>query len=177
MTMTLAVSVALAASPAPTPAAATNTASGSSPTAPGDDDTDPPAAAPAGPAPQHDTAEEGPMPAGEADRQPLTTLRPPVVEDMSGHDHGDLSVSILVDENRFHVSGTVRPGQSVTVYNSSDSAATITALDGSFDADAPARTFITFAAPTDEGGYEFVSRAKGSADTGFADILLVRADP
>ena len=32
-------------------------------------------------------------------------------EDMSAHDHGDLTVSVLVDETRFHVAGPVTPGR------------------------------------------------------------------
>ncbi|KUG52812.1 hypothetical protein AVL62_14665 [Serinicoccus chungangensis] len=106
----------------------------------------------------------------------------PLVEDMSGHDHGDLSVTVLVDDERFHVTATVRPGQRVTVYNSSDAAATLTA-DGpaggvsAFDVDVPARTFVTFEAPDQEGDYAFVSRPGGAEVDGFADTLLVRADP
>lgn len=107
---------------------------------------------------------------------PTSTTEGPV-EDMSGHDHGDLSVSILVDEDRFHVAGTLRPEQPVTVYNISNSAATITALDGSFGVDVPARTFVTFPAPTEVGDYDFVSRSEGSPVDGFADTLLVRGAP
>lgn len=96
---------------------------------------------------------------------------------MTGHDHGQLSVSILVDEDRFHVAGTVRPGQPVTVYNSSDSVATVTALDGSFDVEVPARALITFSAPAEEGAHDFMSWSEGSPVNGFADSLLVRAGP
>lgn len=171
MTLTLTVSVALAASPAPTPSIQTTaTTSGGSAPAVADDD-----ANPEGTAPRDDAPEAEAEAPGEADVSAPTTQAP--AEDMSGHDHGDLSVSVLVDEDRFHVASTVRPGQSVTVYNTSDSAATITALDGSFDADVPRRTFITFVAPAEAGDYEFVSRAEGSAVDGFADTLLVRAGP
>lgn len=98
-------------------------------------------------------------------------------EDMSGHDHGELSVAILVDEDRFHVAGTVRPGQAVTVHNPSTSAATISAVDGSFDVDVRPRTIITFVAPAEPGDYDFVSRAGGSADGRSPDTLRVRAGP
>lgn len=137
----------------------------------------------AGPVPAHPSGHAhggrpgsvAPEPAEEAvvDSPPMTQAAP--AEDMSGHDHGDLSVSVLVDEHRYHVAGPVRPNQRVTVYNGSDSAATITALDGSFDVDVPPRAFITFAAPAQAGDYHFVSQQDGGAVDGFADVLLVRA--
>ena len=99
-----------------------------------------------------------------------------LVDDMSGHDHGDLSVSVLIDAERFHVGAPVRPSQPVTVYNSSDSHATITASDGSFHADIPPRTFLTFAAPATVGDPPFVSRVDGRDVAGFADVLRVRED-
>ncbi len=159
MTLTLTLSVALAASPAPTPAAPpapaqTSSSPGAPPTAAPDDDT-----------PDDDAPDTSDAPAQST------------VEDMSGHDHGDLSVSILVDEDRFHVAGTVRPGQPVTVYNRSGATATITALDASFDAEVGPRTFITFPAPAAPGDYAFVSRPEGVPSDGFADTLMVRADP
>ncbi len=168
MALTLTLSVALAASPAPTPpTGTTGTASGAPTPAPEDDA--------AGTAPRDNAADAGPQAPVETDVSTPTTQA--AVEDMSGHDHGDLSVSILVDQDRFHVAGTVRPGQAVTVYNSTDTAATISALDDSFDADVRPRTFITFTAPTEPGDYHFTSRPQERAVNGFTDTLLVRADP
>lgn len=148
MIATVALSVALAASPAPAPPVEATTAATGDSTSQG-----------------AVTGVDGDasMPASDAQ-----------VEDMSAHDHGDLSVSVLIDQDRFHVAATVRPGQPVTVYNISTSAATITALDGSFDVDVPARTFITFPAPAEVGDYDFVSRSEGGPIDGFADSLLVR---
>ncbi|WP_298888744.1 CopD family protein [uncultured Serinicoccus sp.] len=171
MTVTVAVSVALGASPAPV-------------SSPGPEVGAPQSAAPADPGPQAEAPgtdrdegvpQGGDDPAGAEDGPDAG----PVVEDMSGHDHGDLSVTVLVDDERFHVTAAVRPGQRVTVYNSSDAAATLTA-DGSgtaFDVDVPARTFVTFEAPDQEGDYAFVSRPDGADVDGFADTLLVRTDP
>ncbi|QFG68544.1 copper resistance D family protein [Ornithinimicrobium pratense] len=170
MTLTLAVSVALTASPAPAqrPEAAGTTSDAEDSRVV--DDAAPQEAGPGGTA-----TEVNPAPPVRADESEPTPQGSP--EDMSGHDHGDLSVSILVDEERFHVAGTVRPGQSVTVYNSSRSAATISALDGSFDADVGPRTFITFTAPAEAGDYDFASRAQGIPAGSFTGTLLVRADP
>ncbi|GAA4879794.1 copper resistance D family protein [Serinicoccus chungangensis] len=172
MTVTVAVSVALGSSPAPA----------SSPTP----EEGAQAAAPQDPGARDETsgAREGQDdPQGPAE-DPATEDGPveePLVEDMSGHDHGDLSVTVLVDDERFHVTAGVRPGQRVTVYNSSDAAATITADGpddgGAFDVDVPARTFVTFAAPDRAGDYAFVSRPDGAEAPGFADTLLVRAAP
>ena len=89
---------------------------------------------------------------------------------MSGHDHGDLSVGVFIDDARFHVSEPVSPGELVTVYNESGVDVTITAQDGSFDAVAPGQTFVTFAAPAEPGEYAFSS--KHSPD--FRDVLVVR---
>lgn len=142
MAVTVAVSVGLGSSPPP----------------------DQPATVPAPPAaadPVVDVPDRS-APAGDA----------PAVEDMSGHDHGDLSVTVLVDDERFHVAGPVRPGQRVTVYNGSTTEVTLTAADASFDAMVPARTFITFEAPRTPGAYRFAS----SHDQGFADTLTVRRD-
>jgi putative copper export protein len=108
-------------------------------------------------------------PAGSPDRSPAVEQPVPPAEDMSGHDHGELSVTVLVDDERFHVSGPVRPGQAVTVYNSSTTAVTITADDGSFDLAAPGRTFLTFTAPEAAGAHPFAS----SHDPAFADVLQV----
>jgi putative copper export protein len=170
MALTLTLSVALAASPAPTPSTGTTGTPSGAPAPAVPDDTDPQGTAPG----DNGTAVDPPAPV-KADVPAPTT--PTIAQDMSGHDHGDLSVSILVDEDRFHVAGTVRPGQPVTVYNSSDAAVTITALDGSFEADVGPRTFITFTAPTEPGDFGFTSRPEGRAVHGFVDTLLVRADP
>ena len=89
---------------------------------------------------------------------------------MSGHDHGKLAVAILVDDTRFHVSGPVAAGQSVTVYNQSTADVTITADDGSFDAEVPGQTLLTFVAPGAAGEYAFSSRHSAP----FADVLVVR---
>ena len=94
---------------------------------------------------------------------------PPAVEDMSGHDHGDLSVTVLVDATRFHVSAAVAPGARVTVHNASATEVTITADDGSFDVVVPGRTLLTFAAPAEPGAYPFTSRHSAA----FADVLVV----
>ena len=177
MALAVTVSVALGTSAAPTPPAppATGAAAPAGSTGPAAGD-------PAPEVPAGDAAPEGdgPVSASEQERGDE-----PVVEDMSGHDHGDLSVTVLVDAERFHVSAAVRPGQPVTVYNSSDVDATLTSVDGTggtadgsaFDVDVPARTFISFEAPDQEGDYAFVSRPGGAAVDGFAATLPVRADP
>lgn len=95
---------------------------------------------------------------------------PPTLEDMSGHDHGDLSVTVLVDETRFHVSAPVAPGARVTVHNSTTTEVSITADDGSFDVVVPGRSLLTFAAPAQPGTYPFSSRHSES----FGDVLVVR---
>lgn len=164
MAVTVAVSVALAASPAPSPADDVPVA-GDAPATVGRE------AGPEGEAPDG-AADDGA--AGDA-AAGAEGADPGAAEDMSGHDHGDLSVSVLVDAERFHVAAPVRPGQPVTVYNSSDEPATITALDGAFDVQVPARTFITFEAPGTAGEHPFVSRADGEDVDGFADVLRVRA--
>lgn len=176
MAVTITVSVALGASAAPTPPGSSTTGGSTSvETAPqGSDPEDAPGqgAVPEGGevAPAED---DDPGGAGSEQGSP--------VEDMSGHDHGDLSVAVLIDGERFHVASTVRPGQAVTVYNSSDDAATITSVDAeggtAFDVEVPARTFVTFPAPEAEGDYDFVSRPGGAAADGFADTLPVRAAP
>ncbi len=89
---------------------------------------------------------------------------------MSGHDHGELSVGVFIDDSRFHVSEPVSAGQRVTVYNESNTIRTITATDGSFDVRVPGQTFITFTAPSNPGSYPFTSRHSPA----FGDILVVR---
>ena len=89
---------------------------------------------------------------------------------MAGHDHGELSVAVLIDETRFHVAGPVDAGSRVTVHNASDTEVTITAADGSFDVVVPPHALITFAAPEAPGSYPFASRHSPS----FADVLEVR---
>ena len=88
---------------------------------------------------------------------------------MAGHDHGELSVGILVDATRFHVAGPVAAGSRVTVHNSTDQPVTITADDGSFDVDVPGRTLLTFPAPDQPGQYRFTSRHSPT----YTDVLVV----
>ena len=95
----------------------------------------------------------------------------PAVEDMSGHDHGDLTVSVLVDAERYHVAGPVVPGQRVTVFNSSGRTVSVTAQDGSFDVEVASRSLTTFLAPQQVGTYAFTSRGSD----GYADVLVVEA--
>jgi putative copper export protein len=95
---------------------------------------------------------------------------PPAADPMAGHDHGELSVTVLIDETRFHVSGPVDPASRVTVHNSTDTEVTITAADGAFDVVVPGHSLITFAAPDAAGSYPFASRHSPS----FADVLEVR---
>jgi hypothetical protein len=89
---------------------------------------------------------------------------------MSGHDHGELSVTVLVDETRFHVSAPVDAGSLVTVHNATGTEVTITAADGSFDVVVPGHALMTFPAPDQPGSYPFVSRHSAA----FADVLVVR---
>ena len=93
----------------------------------------------------------------------------PAADPMAGHDHGELSVGVLVDDTRFHVPSPVDAGSLVTVFNSSDADATITADDGSFDVEVPGHALITFPAPDEPGSYDFGSRT----DPAFRDVLLV----
>jgi putative copper resistance protein D len=116
---------------------------------------------PAGAAPQPAAAAAAPAPLSEA---------PPVADPMAGHDHGELSVTVLIDETRFHVSGPVDVASRVTVHNSTDTEVTITATGGSFDVVVPGHSLITFAAPAAAGSYPFTSRHSSS----FADVLEVR---
>lgn len=166
MAVTIAVSVALSASPAPAPAQAPEDR------APSDTG---PVGGEGGPGQaRQDAAPDSGLPSARSTGRPADGAAPAgtATDDMSGHDHGELSVTVLVDDERFHVSGPVRPGQRVTVYNGSTSEVTLTATDGSFDATAPARTFITFEAPAVPGSYRFAS----SHDVRFSDRLTVRGD-
>jgi putative copper resistance protein D len=92
------------------------------------------------------------------------------LEDMAGHDHGELSVTVLIDETRFHVSAPVAPGARVTVHNRSTTEVTITAPDGRFDVVVPGRTLVTFEAPGEPGTYPFSSRHSSA----FTGSLVVR---
>ena len=89
---------------------------------------------------------------------------------MAGHDHGELSVGVLVDEERFHVAGPVAAGSRVTVFNSGDETVTLTAADGSFDLVVPAGSLTTFAAPDQPGEHPFTSDHSAA----FADVLVVQ---
>ncbi|MGY1800063.1 CopD family protein [Blastococcus sp. SYSU D00868] len=81
-----------------------------------------------------------------------------------GHDHGDLSVPVLVDPTGVTVTGSVAPGAVVTVHNPTDADVTLTADDGSFDARIPAGSLTSFRAPDRPGSYPFTSRhAPGSS--------------
>jgi putative copper export protein len=93
----------------------------------------------------------------------------PAADPMAGHDHGDLSVAVLVDATRFHVAGPVEAGSRVTVFNSGSAEVTLTADDGSFDVVVPAGALMTFAAPAEPGDHAFGSRHSGS----FQDVLVV----
>jgi putative copper resistance protein D len=89
---------------------------------------------------------------------------------MSGHDHGELSVTVLVDETRFHVSAPVEAASRVTVHNATATEVTITAQDGSFDVVVPAHALMTFPAPERPGSYAFTSRHSPT----FNGVLVVR---
>jgi putative copper export protein len=108
-------------------------------------------------------------PAGRPD-QPAADPADTGADPMAGHDHGELSVTVLIDEGRFHVSGSVEAGSRVTVHNPTTLEVTITAEDGSFDVVVPGRTLTTFVAPEEAGEYTFSSRHSAS----FADVLVVR---
>ncbi|WP_143030464.1 CopD family protein [Blastococcus aurantiacus] len=90
-------------------------------------------------------------------------------EPMAGHDHGELSVGVLVDDERFHVAGPVAAGSRVTVFNSGDATVTLTADDGSFDLVVPSGSLSTFQAPGQPGEHPFTS----GHSTSFADVLVV----
>lgn len=89
---------------------------------------------------------------------------------MVGHDHGELSVAVLVDDERYHVGSAPRAGAPVTVYNGSNTEVSLTSDDGSFDRTVPPRTFVTFQAPAQPGEYPFGS----SHSTDYRDVLVVR---
>ncbi|TYP89088.1 copper resistance D family protein [Blastococcus xanthinilyticus] len=93
----------------------------------------------------------------------------PAADPMAGHDHGELSVTVLIDDERFHVAGPVAAGSRVTVHNGTAAEATITAADGSFDVVVPGRSLITFLVPAESGSYPFTSRSSPA----FADVLVV----
>lgn len=94
----------------------------------------------------------------------------PAAAPMAGHDHGELSVAVLIDETRFHVAGPVDAGSRVTVHNATGTEVTITATDGSFDVVVPGHALMTFEAPDVPASYPFTSRHASS----FADVLVVR---
>ena len=101
---------------------------------------------------------------------PATAPAPAAAADpMAGHDHGELSVGVLVDATRFHVAGPVPAGSRVTVFNGTDQDVTLSADDGSFDVAAPAGSLITFVAPTEPGEHRFSSRHSAS----YTDVLVV----
>ncbi|MDT0278268.1 copper resistance D family protein [Blastococcus goldschmidtiae] len=108
-------------------------------------------------------------PTGTASAAPAGTAAPAAADPMAGHDHGELSVGVLVDEERFHVARPVVAGSRVTVFNGSDAEVTLTAADGSFDLVVPSRTLTTFLAPQEAGEYGFTSAHSAS----FADVLVV----
>ncbi|WP_346623665.1 CopD family protein [Blastococcus montanus] len=113
-----------------------------------------------------------PQPSGAAaagSSAPVAAAPETGADPMAGHDHGELSVAVLVDGERFHVAGPVAAGSRVTVHNGTDREATITAADGSFDVVVPARTLLTFPAPAEPGSYPFTSRHS----TAFGDVLVV----
>lgn len=98
-----------------------------------------------------------------------TSSTAPPTDPMAGHDHGDLSVGVLVDEERFHVAGPVAAGSRVTVFNGSGEQVTLTAADGSFDVVLPAGALSTFLAPQQPGEHPF----RSGHSAAFADVLVV----
>ncbi|MCZ2828960.1 CopD family protein [Modestobacter sp. VKM Ac-2986] len=117
-----------------------------------------------------------PPPAAAADGPASTVATPtagapaaPPADPMAGHDHGPLTVGVLVDDTRFHVAHPVAPGSRVTVFNGSDQEETLTAGDGSFDLTVPAGSLTTFPAPDQPGRYAFTSRHSPA----YADVLTV----
>jgi putative copper resistance protein D len=93
----------------------------------------------------------------------------PGADPMAGHDHGELSVTVLIDDTRFHVAGPVQAGSRVTVHNATSAEVTLTAEDGAFDVVVAGGTLTTFVAPAEPGEYAFSSRHSAS----FADVLVV----
>ncbi|WP_336922204.1 CopD family protein [Aquipuribacter sp. SD81] len=166
MAATVAVAVALAGSPPPAPAGASSPAPGP-PAATDPAATDPAAPDPAAP----DPAAPDPAAADPAAPDPAAVADGPAgLEDMSGHDHGELSVGVLLDGDRAHVGSVARPGRPVTVYNSSRGTVTLTAEDGGFALTVPGRTFATFEAPA-AGDHPFTT----TSDPGRVEVLVVRA--
>lgn len=108
----------------------------------------------------------GPAPVGTASAPDSSEA---AADPMAGHDHGELSVGVLVDDERFHVAGPVAAGSRVTVFNSSGEQVTLTADDGSFDVVLPAGALSTFAAPREPGSHPFTS----AHSPAFADVLVV----
>ncbi|WP_051004967.1 copper resistance D family protein [Blastococcus saxobsidens] len=100
---------------------------------------------------------------------PVAAAPGTAADPMAGHDHGELSVAVLIDGERFHVAGPVAAGSRVTVHNSTVQEGTITAADGSFDVVVPGRSLITFLAPAEPGTYPFTNRHS----TTFGDVLVV----
>ena len=94
---------------------------------------------------------------------------PAPADPMAGHDHGPLTVGVLVDDTRFHVAHPVAAGSRVTVFNGSDQEVTLTADDGSFDLTVPAGSLMTFPAPDQPGRHPFTSRSSPS----YTDVLTV----
>jgi putative copper resistance protein D len=115
------------------------------------------------------SAASGPAVRVSQPEQPAAPPSESAADPMAGHDHGELSVTVLIDETRFHVAGTVEPGARVTVHNSTGTEVTLTADDGSFDVVVPGLTLTTFVAPDVAGEYPFSSRHSAS----FADVLVV----
>lgn len=108
-------------------------------------------------------APSAPSAAGEA-----SAVAP--AQDMSGHDHGELVVGILVTEGTFMVAGPVPAGGTVSVLNGEDRPQSITAEDGSFDVEAPPGSLFLFDAPQTPGEYPFFS----SEDPSYRGVLVVR---
>jgi putative copper resistance protein D len=144
MLATVALAVALSAAPPPASAGGTGTDRTAAATADGPGGSD------------GSDATDGAAPA-------------PGGDDMAGHDHGELAVGVLLDGSRFHVAGPVAAGSLVTVHNSTTTAMTITATDGSFDVVVPPNALMTFPAPEQPGSYPFTSRHSAS----YSDVLVV----
>jgi putative copper resistance protein D len=122
------------------------------------------------PAASHPSASTQPGTQSAQPGQDAAASPEPGLEDMAGHDHGDLSVTVLIDETRFHVSAPVPPGARVTVHNGTATDVSITASDGTFDVVVPGRTLMTFQAPQEPGSYPFFSRHSST----FTGLLVVR---
>ncbi|MGY1826011.1 copper resistance D family protein [Blastococcus sp. SYSU DS0541] len=110
-----------------------------------------------------------PPPAGATHTAASATAPAGSADPMAGHDHGELSVGVLVDDERFHVAGPVAPGSRVSVFNAGAAEVTLTAADGSFDVVVPGGTLTTFLAPTEPGAHPFASRHSAE----LTDVLVV----